>query len=259
MISDEILYAAKLKPNERLDDLEFRGRVIIQNKREFCFGIDAVLLAHFPRYLRKWRVLELGTGSGVIPLLMCDKVSAVDAIELNSILADIARRNVVLNHLAERIFIHEGDYRFLPPQFTPHSFDLVLSNPPYFALGSGTLSQTAGKAGARHELTATLADTCRTARLALKQGGRFALIHVTERLGEIACALHAHDLEMKRLQFIQPHIDEAPNLMLVEAAAGAAAGGLRMLPPLIVREKNGDYTRAVDIIYGRINGEGELS
>ena len=120
----------ELRENERLDDLMFRGRKIIQNTEEFCFSLDAVLLAHFPKVHKKDRVLELGTGTGVIPLLIADLAAKVEAVEISPVMAELAQRNMVLNQLTEKVAVRQGDYRAIEELYRPESFDLVLANPP---------------------------------------------------------------------------------------------------------------------------------
>lgn len=214
----------ELRPHERLDDLMFRGRKIIQNTREFCFSLDAVLLAHFPRLHGKDRVLELGTGTGVIPLLVADAVASVAAVELSPVMAELAGRNMEMNGLTEKVAVKQGDYRAIEGLYKPESFDLVLANPPYRPVGEGQLSRLSGVARARHEVTATLRDVVRAARWALRFGGHFAMVHLPERLGEIIVALHEAQMEIKRLQMVQPKEGKAPNMMLLEAVVGAAPG-----------------------------------
>ncbi len=240
----------ELREHERLDDLMFRGRKIIQNTQEFCFSLDAVLLAHFPRIHKKDRVLELGTGTGVIPLLIADLSAKVEAVEISPVMADLAQRNMVLNQLTEKVTVRQGDYRSIEDLYRPESFDLVLANPPYRPVGEGQLSKLSGVARARHEVTATLKDVVRAARWGLRFGGHFAMVHLPERLGEIIIALHEAQMEVKRLQMVQPKEGKAPNMMLLEAVVGAAPGGLKVLPPLIVHEADGGYTREIKEIYG---------
>ncbi len=240
----------KLRENERLDDLMFKGRKIIQNKEEFCFSLDAVLLAHFPRLHKKDRVLELGTGTGVIPLLIADGVKAVEAVEISPVMAELAQRNMELNGLTEKVQVSQGDYRAIEELYRPESFDLVLANPPYRPVGEGQLSKLSGVARARHEVTATLKDVVRAARWSLRFGGYFAMVHLPERLGEIIVALHEAQMEVKRLRMVQPKEGRAPNMMLLEAVVGAAPGGMKVLPPLIVHEADGSYTEEIKKIYG---------
>ena len=241
---------AALHPNERVDDLCMGGRQITQRTDEFCFSMDAVLLAHFPRLAGRERVLDLGTGTGVIPLLVADHAAHITAVELNPVQAELAARNVRLNHLTDKITVREGDYRDPPALFACGAYDLVFSNPPYRPVTSGALSMGA-RAAARHELTATLADTVHAASYALRHGGRLAMVHLPERLGEIILALHAEHLAVKRLRMVQPRADKAPNLMLIEAVKGAALTGMRHEPALIVRDAEGNYTDEIRRIYGQ--------
>ena len=238
-----------LGKQERLDDL-MNGRHIIQNRQEFCFSMDAVLLAHFPQPRRGQRVLDLGTGAGVVPLLIADEWTHVDGIEINPVLADLARRNAALNRLESRIRILEGDYRELDAHVSRGAFDLVTANPPYRPVGSGKPSPASGRAQARHEITATLEDTVMAAAYALHRHGRFAMVHLPERLGEVMVVLHRHGLEAKRLRMVHPRREAPASLMLVEALSGGAAGGLKVLPPLEVRKADGNYTEEILEIYG---------
>ena len=238
------------KSSLRIDDLMKSGRKIIQSEDEFCFSMDSVLLAHFPKLKRKYRVLDLGTGTGVIPLLIVDEAAKVEAIELNSTMAEIARRNVELNNLSDQISVVEGDYRNLRDYFKNESFDLVLANPPYRAIGSGAVNELEGVATARHEFTATLEDVVTAARFALKYHGIFCMIHITERLCEIVDVLHRHQFEMKRLRLIQPKLKKPPNLMLIEAMVGGSPGSLKIETPLIVHNDDGSYSDEINIIYG---------
>ena len=240
----------ELRPNERVDDLCMGGRQIIQRTDEFCFSMDAVLLAHFPRLTGRERILDLGTGTGIIPLLIADFAAHITAVELNPVQAELAVRNVRLNHLTDKITVREGDYRDPPALFACGEYDLVFSNPPYRPVTSGALSIGA-RAAARHELPATLADTVHAASYALRHGGRLAMVHLPERLSEIILALHAEHLAVKRLRMVQPRADRAPNLMLIEAVKGAALAGMRHEPVLIVRDAKGRYTEEIRKIYGQ--------
>lgn len=238
-----------LHEGERLDDLMRSGRVIIQSKREFCFSMDSVLIAHFPRFKRNARVIDLGTGTGVIPLLIADTVKEICAVELNPQMADIARRNVELNGLSDKIFVVEGDYRKHRELFKAESFDLAIANPPYTPVPNGAANLIEGIARARHEFTATLEDVVTAARFVLKFHGVFCMIHLASRLCEIVDALHRHQMEMKRLRLIQPKADRDANLIMLEAVVGANAGNLKILPPLVVHNADGSYTDEIYKIY----------
>ena len=238
-----------LREGERLDDLMRSGRVIIQNENEFCFSMDSVLIAHFPKYKKNARVLDLGTGTGVIPLLIADEVKEICAVELNSRAADLARRNVELNGLTEKIFVMEGDYRKHREIFKAESFDLAIANPPYTPIKNGEANKISGIARARHEFTATLEDVVTAARYVLKFHGVFCMIHLASRLCEIVAALHRHQMEMKRLRMIQPKVGRDANLIMLEAVVGANAGNLKILPPLIVHNEDNSYTDEIYRIY----------
>ncbi len=238
-----------LSPEERLDDLMVRDRHLIQNRQEFCFSMDAVLLAHFPQWRGRERVLELGTGTGVIPLLIADEVKCITALEINPTMARLAARNVELNHLADKIEVIEGDYRAIDQLATRESFDYVLANPPYRPVGRGKASTLSGVARARHEVAATLDDVCRAARFALRFGGTFGLIHIPERLAEIFVCLQKYQLEPKRLRLVADRAGAAPRLVLIEARQGGQPG-LVVESTLIVREETGAYTRELLAIYG---------
>lgn len=239
-----------LRHGERLDDLMKSGRKIIQSDKEFCFAMDSVLIAHFPKFKQKFKVLDLGTGTGVIPLLIADEVEKICAIEINHVMAETAQRNVELNNLTEKISVTEGDYRLIRDFFCAESFDLVISNPPYYPVNAGEANKLDGVASARHEFTATLEDVVTAARYALKFHGSFCMIHSAGRLAEIIGALSRHQLELKRLQPIYPKKNRDANLIMIEAIVGGNSGSLKILPPLVIHEDDGSYTEDVRKIYG---------
>jgi len=240
----------QLREGERLDDLMKSGRKIIQHEKEFCFSMDAVLISHFPKFKKNFKVLDFGTGTGVIPLLIADEVEKIVAVEINSQMAEIARRNFFLNNLQEKISLVEGDYRKHRELFKAESFDLVIANPPYVPVKNGEVNKFQGVASARHEFTATLEDVVKAARYVLKFHGSFCMIHLASRLCEIVDALHRNQFEMKRLQLIQPKKNRDANLMMLEAIVGGRAGNLKVLPPLVVHEENNSYTAEIKKIYG---------
>lgn len=238
-----------LGEGERLDDLMRSGRVIIQHANEFCFSMDSVLIAHFPRLKKNARVIDLGTGTGVIPLLIADDVKEICAVELNSRMAQLARRNVELNGLTDKISVVEGDYRKHRELFKAESFDAAIANPPYTPITNGEANKLSGVARARHEFTATLEDVVTAARYVLKFHGTFYMIHLASRLCEIVDALHRHQMEMKRLRMIQPKQGRDANLIMLEAVVGANVGNLKIMPPLIVHNDDGSYTDEIHNIY----------
>ena len=238
-----------LREGERLDDLMRSGRVIIQDEREFCFSMDSVLIAHFPRFKKNARVIDLGTGTGVIPLLIADDVQEICAVELNARMVDLARRNVELNGLSKKISVVAGDYRRHRELFKAESFDAAIANPPYTPIKNGEANRISGIARARHEFTATLDDVVTAARYVLKFRGAFYMIHLASRLCEIVDALHRRQMEMKRLRMIHPKAGRDANLIMLEAVVGANVGNLQILPPLIVHNADGSYTDEIYQIY----------
>lgn len=240
----------RLREGERLDDLMKSGRKIIQNESEFCFSMDSVLIAHFPKFKKNFKVLDLGTGTGVIPLLIADEVKKIFAVELNSKMFETAKRNIELNNLSEKISVVEGDYRLPRDLFSAESFDLVIANPPYVPVKNGEVNKLKGVARARHEFTATLEDVVTAARYFLKFHGSFCMIHLSSRLCEIIDSLHRHQFEMKRLQIIQPKIGRESNLIMIEAIVGGKPGNLKILPPLVVHNEDNSYTDEIKKIYG---------
>ncbi len=240
-----------LKENERIDDLERNGYRIIQDTGRFCFGMDAVLLSGFARVKDGARVLDLGTGTGIIPILLAAKTGAVHltGLEIQGESADMAGRSVKLNGLEDRIDIVTGDIKEAGSLFDAASFDVITCNPPYMTHNHGLTNPSDAKAIARHEILCTLEDViAQTARL-LKPGGNFYMVHRPFRLSEILVLLHDYKLEPKRMQLVYPYVDKEPNMVLIEANRG---GRPRMTveKPLIVYREAGVYMPEIYEIYG---------
>ena len=240
----------RLARNERVDSLDHLGRRIIQRTDGFRFSMDAVLLAHFPRYGKKCRVLDLGTGTGAIPLLMAENAAYVEALEIDNAMAGMAARSVLLNGLEKKVRVRCGDYREIRNLIKPESFDVVLANPPYGAVSGGPVAKGA-QAGARQEVTATLSDVVKAARYALRYGGKFAMVHRPARLAEIFAEMAANQLAPKRMRLVEPRAGKSANLVLIEAVQGGALGGLAVLPALRVYGEDGAYTSELLEIYGK--------
>lgn len=239
-----------LCPHERLDDLVLDGMKLIQRDDQFCFSIDTVLLAHFGPVLRG-PALDLGTGTAAIPLILTARgATDVTGVELNPVMADIARRNAALNGRDDRIRIVEGDYRRIKEWSPSGYYSVVYANPPYREKSRGAYSETDGIRRARHEETATLDDVMEAVKYALKYRGRFRMVHITERLTDILESMRRHGVEPKALQMIHGRPDKKAKLFLVEGVRGGSAG-LDVLPPLIVHEADGSYSRAVLDMYGK--------
>ena len=240
-----------LKENERIDDLERNGYRIIQDSERFCFGMDAVLLSGFARVKDGASVLDLGTGTGIIPILLEAKTGAahLTGLEIQPDSADMARRSVALNGLEDKIDIVTGDIKEAGSLFDAASFDVITCNPPYMVGKHGIANPQDAKAIARHEILCTLEDVIsQTARL-LKPGGNFYLVHRPFRLAEVMVLLSKYKLEPKRMQLVYPYVDKEPNMVLIEAKRG---GRPRMTveKPLIVYQKPGVYMPEIYDIYG---------
>ncbi len=241
----------RLKDNERLDDLQRNGYRIIQNPEKFCFGMDAVLLTGFAYAKREDKLLDMGTGTGIIPILMEAKYhcSHLIGLEIQSESADMAARSVALNNLAEKIEIVTGDIREADRLFESASFDCITCNPPYMIGQHGIANPKEPKAIARHEVLCTFEDVAGQAGRLLKPGGRFFLVHRPFRLPELMCTLLKYRLEPKRMRLVYPYEDKEPNMVLLEAVRG---GKPRMTVerPLILFDSPGVYRKEIREEYG---------
>jgi len=241
----------ELHPEERLDDLNRNGYKIIQNPQKFCFGMDAVLLSGFAKVKMGENVLDLGTGTGIIPILLEAKTDGKHFIglEIQEESADMARRSVSYNHLEEKISIVQGDIKEADRLFALASFDVITCNPPYMTGSHGLVNPNMPKAIARHEVMCTFDDVARQAARLLKPGGRFYLVHRPFRLAELVVTLTKYHLEPKRMRMVHPFADKEPNMVLIEAIRGAKPR-ITVEPPLIVYQKPGVYTDEIYHIYG---------
>ncbi|MGN0280655.1 MAG: tRNA1(Val) (adenine(37)-N6)-methyltransferase [Lachnospiraceae bacterium] len=240
-----------LKENERIDDLERNGYHIIQDTKRFCFGMDAVLLSGFARVKEGARVLDLGTGTGIIPILLEAKTGAehLTGLEIQEESADMARRSVLLNGLEDKIDIVTGDIKEAESLFDAASFDVITCNPPYMIGKHGITNEGDAKAIARHEILCTLEDVVSQAAKLLKPGGNFFMVHRPFRLAEIMAVLQAYKLEPKRMQLVYPFVDKEPNMVLIEANRGGKPR-LSVEKPLIVYKEPGVYMPEIYDIYG---------
>lgn len=240
-----------LKEHERIDDLQRSGYRIIQNPEKFCFGMDAVLLSGFAKAKEGDKLLDLGTGTGIIPLLLEAKTEAahICGLEIQTESADMARRSVALNHLENKITIIEGDIKGADQLFSAASFDVITCNPPYMIGQHGLQNPDAPKAIARHEILCTLEDVLRVTAKLLKPGGNFYMVHRPFRLAEIMTLLVQYRLEPKRMQLVYPFVDKEPNMVLLEANRGGKSR-MTVEKPLIVYESKGVYTPEIYEIYG---------
>ena len=235
---------------ERVDDLQ-NGLFVIQDPKKFCFGMDAVLLSGFARVKRGEVALDMGTGTGIIPILLSDRTDGehFTGLEIQHECAEMAERSVRYNGLEDRVRIVEGDIREAAGIFGAASFDVVTCNPPYMIEHHGLVNPDNAKMIARHEVYCTLEDIIvQTAKL-LKNSGKFYLVHRPFRLAEIFSTLKKYHLEPKRMQLVYPFVDKEPNMVLIEAMKGGNPR-ITVEKPLIVYETPGVYTKDIRELYG---------
>ena len=230
-----------IRPGERLDDLQLNGLELIQNPDKFCFGIDAVLLSDFVRVKPGERLLDLGTGNGIIPVLLSAKTDAghLTGLEIQDDIAEMARRSIAHNHLEERIDIVTGDIKEAAEIFKPAFFDVITTNPPYMLADHGLRNPDDAKAIARHEVLCSLDDILRESMRLLQDKGRFYMVHRPFRLTEILIKMNYFKIEPKRIQFVHPYIDREPSLVLVEGVRGAKPR-VKIDPPIILFSRTED-------------------
>ena len=241
----------ELKPGERVDDLQRNGYGIIQDPSRFCFGMDAVLLSGYVRVPDNGSVLDLGTGNGIIPILVAAKTEAahLTGLEIQHDSADMAARSVQMNDLADRISIIEGDIKEAEKIFDAASFDIITSNPPYMTGGHGLSNPDDAKAIARHEIKCTLDDVVKAAAYCLRPGGAFYMVHRPFRLADIFETMRKYHIEPKRMKMVYPSADKEPTMVLVEGRRGGRPR-LTVDKPLIIYDAEGKYTQEIYDIYG---------
>lgn len=250
----------QLKESEVIDDLEINGFKIIQDKSGFCFGIDSVLLSNFAKEMKAGtECVDLGTGTGILSILLCAKTKLlrIIGIEIQEEVADMARRTSILNHLEEQFQVLNIDIKNIISKENKYhnilkrnSFDYVITNPPYKKLNTGKVNENEKRLISRHEITANLEDFIRTANYLLKDKGSLYMVHRPERLVDIISALRNERLEPKEMTFVYPQEDKEPNLVLIKAIKNARPF-LKINKPLVVYDKNGNYTQEVLKIYGK--------
>ena len=240
-----------MKPGERLDDLQIKGYEIIQSPGRFCFGMDAVLLSSFAKVKKKEQALDLGTGTGILPILLEAKNEGERyvGLEIQEESADMARRSVLHNSLENKISIVTGDIKEASGIFGAASFHVITTNPPYMIGEHGLKNENEALYIARHEALCTLDDILRESARLLKPKGRFYMVHRPFRLAEILGKMSAYGIEPKRMRLVHPYVDKEPNMVLVEGMRGAKPR-MTVEAPLIVYGKNGSYTKELLEMYG---------
>jgi len=246
-----------VKKEDQTSDQVRRYRLqVTQPADGYRFSLDALLLADFVSIAGDARIIDLGTGCGIIPLILCRRFPAASAvgIDSNGAMADLARGNVSRNDLAERIDIISADIVGIKSLFPVSSFDGVVANPPFRSPASGRISPKAGRDTARHESTAGIADFLAAAKYLVKPAGRICLIYHTDRLAEFIRCAGEQKLALLRLRMVHGGLAAPARMFLAELAKGSR-GATRVLPPLIVYDENGEYTLEVRTILDQGGGQ----
>ncbi|MFO7636798.1 MAG: tRNA1(Val) (adenine(37)-N6)-methyltransferase [Clostridia bacterium] len=238
--------------NERIDDLELNGLKIIQNKSMFCFGTDAVLLADFVKAGNRARVADLGTGTGILPLLLTAKTKAlkITGLEIQEKMCDMARRSVTMNGLEEKVEIIHGDIRSISSVMKAHSYDNVVANPPYMKNNAGFQNRDDSFTIARHEVLCSLEDVIRAGAYLLKFKGSLTMVHRPCRMVDVLFLMRKHGIEPKRLRVVQNRRESQPVLFLVNGVKGANPW-LKVEKPLVIKDEEGFYSPEILDIYGK--------
>lgn len=231
---------------EKVEDLGLKGYKVIQNKDGFCFGSDAVLLARFAAPKKGARVLDMCTGTGIIPVLLWGMydLSAEDAIEIVPDVADMAQRTMRLNGLDDKIRVIRGDLKDCAEIYGRSVFDAVTCNPPYMNCGGGLVNPKDKLAVARHEIACTLDDVVRVSKAVLKPCGKLFMVHRADRLCDVISAFRKYGIEPKRLQLVYPSAEKAASLILVEGAEGGRPQ-LKLEKPLFMYDADGNYIQSL--------------
>ena len=244
----------ELKENERIDDLELNNLKIIQNKNGFCFGMDSVLLSDFAKNIKpNTKVIDLGTGTGILPILLSAKTKAskIVGIEIQEDVANMANRSVELNNLQNRLETICENIKNLKNVYETNSFDAIVTNPPYKTKGTGGINELKSKLISRHEITADLEDFISISSYLLKDQSNIYMVHRPERLVDILSIFRKYKLEPKELKLVQPNCGKAPNLVLIKATKNAKPF-LKIDKPLYIYKSDGTYTEELLKIYNKI-------
>ena len=241
-----------IKEKERIDDLQFRGLRLIQNPESFCFGTDAVLLAHFAAVKKNAVVCDLGTGTGILPILLYGRHEFLhcDAVEIQPEMADMARRSMELNTHTDKISVHCADLRHIKDILPADRYSTVVCNPPYKKSDSGEHNVTENRALSRHESTCTFSDVCSAASYLLKSGGRFATVNHADRIADIFETMRRFRIEPKRIRPVQSRPNIAPYIVLIEGVKDGKPY-MNWEPTLIIYDENGNESPETKTIYHR--------
>lgn len=242
-----------LKENERIDDLQYKGLKIIQNTKGFCFGIDSVILSDFAKNIKKGsKVVDLGTGTGIIGLLLCKKteLKEIVGVEIQKEVAEMANRSIKLNKLEDKFKILNTDINkiFEDKLLEKNKFDVVVMNPPYKEKGTGKINEVDSKIISRHEIKATLSDFIKVASNLLKDKGEIYIVHKPERMPDIIQKMRENKIEPKEIKIVYSNKKTEASLILIKGIKGANKF-FKILEPLYIYEENGEYTKEIKEIY----------
>lgn len=242
-----------LKENERIDDLQYKGLQIIQNTKGFCFGIDSVILSDFAKNIKKGsKVVDLGTGTGIIGLLLCKKteLKEIVGVEIQKEVAEMANRSIKLNKLEDKFKILNTDINkiFEDKLLEKNKFDVVVMNPPYKEKGTGKINEVDSKIISRHEVKATLSDFIKVASNLLKDKGEIYIVHKPERMPDIIQKMRENKIEPKEIKTVYSNKKTEASLILIKGIKGANKF-FKILEPLYIYEENGEYTKEIKEIY----------
>jgi tRNA1Val (adenine37-N6)-methyltransferase len=240
--------------DERLDDLQVNNLKIIQNPKFFCFGIDAVLLSDFVTVKKNGIVLDLGTGTGIIPILLSakSKASKIIGLEIQQQSYNMAKRSILYNNLESRVEVVLGDIKEACNIFKGKRFDTIVSNPPYIANNEGLINDIKQKSIARHEILCTLKDIIKCSSTLLNSNGSFYMIHKPHRITDIIDTMREYKIELKTIRFISAYADNEPKMVLIHGVRNGNSG-VRVLPTLVIYNKDGTLTNEVQEIYKNTN------
>ena len=244
-----------LKENERIDDLEINNLKIIQNNEGFCFSIDIILLSDFAKNIKNDAlVMDLGTGTGIIPTLLCakTKLKKVIGIEIQEEVCEMANRSIELNNLKNKFEIINDNILNLNKIYEKNTFDVVITNPPYKKKNSGILNESNKKIISRHEVTANLEDFIKVAKEMLKDKGEFYMVHRPDRLVDIFSIMRKYKLEPKLLRFVFSEKEQPPKLILIKGVKNAKPF-LKIEKNLYIYDENKNYSKEIKEIYNKDN------
>ena len=244
----------KLSENEKIENLEFKDLKIIQNKKGFCFGIDSVLLSNFAKDIKEnSKVLDLGTGTGIIATLLCGKtkLKEIIGIEIQKEVYEMAKKSIKLNNLENKFKIINEDILNINKKLEKNTFDAIVTNPPYKKKGTGIKNEEEKKIISRHETTATLDDFIKVSKDLLKDKGEFYMVHRPDRLVDILSVMRKYKIEPKVIRFVYSNKKSEPKLILIKGIKNANPF-LKVQNNLYIYNENGKYTKEIKEIYNII-------